>query len=414
MPNNLNNDNISPEGIDKVAGGLIDIKELTNIILSTAVDMKASDIHLEPREEGLLVRYRIDGILRSIMCVKKFIETNLVFRIKLEAKMRIDEHLAPQDGRIGFVINGHKLDTRISTIPTALGEKIVIRLLSKEGTSFELEALGFQGRELELLENNYKKPYGMILSAGPTGSGKTTTLYAILKLINTSEKNITTIEDPIEYLLEGVNQIQTNSKAKLTFANGLRAILRQDPNVIMIGEIRDDETAKIAINASMTGHLVLSTIHTNDAVGTIPRLIDMGIDPFLIASTVNLIIAQRLTRRLCEKCKQKYTLEQADFDDVNKVRPDVATLIKIGEEYYKAVGCDECNSSGYSGRIGIFEVLQINEPMRKIITKDVDIDDLLKIGRDNGFVLMIEDGIRKAREGVTSLDELMRVTVMKE
>lgn len=400
--------------LDKTGEGVVNITQITNEIIKMALEEKASDIHIEPREKCLLIRFRIDGILREMLSIKKFLESNVTFRLKLEAKMRIDEHLAPQDGGITFNFDGKKIDTRVSSLPTVLGEKIVIRILTKEDQSFRLEDLGFEGRELDILNRNYKRPFGMILATGPTGSGKTTTLYSLLKLLNSPDKNITTIEDPVEFKIEGVNHIQINAKAKLTFANGLRSILRQDPNIIMVGEIRDKETAKIAINAALTGHLVLSTIHTNDAITTIPRLEDMDIDPFLIASTVSVVVGQRLARKLCKNCKKETELSQEDLNEIKLERPDVAALLNVGEKIFMPGGCSVCSNRGYRGRIGIYEVFEVNESIRKEMKRGLDPDNLLKVAREFGFVLMLEDGIKKVKGGITSIEEIMGVTVLKE
>ena len=400
--------------VDKTGSGIVNVSDLVNQIIEIAIQIKASDIHIEPKEYGLLVRMRVDGLLREILCVRHPIDANTTFRIKLEAKMRIDEHFIPQDGRIGFVINGNDYDARISTVPTTAGEKIVIRLLSKDDGSFELKGLGYQQRELNILQKNYKKPYGMILATGPTGSGKTTSLYALLKLLNSKDVNITTIEDPVEYNIDGVNHIQINNQAGLTFANGLRSILRQDPNVIMVGEIRDEETAKIAINAALTGHMVLSTIHTNDAITTIPRLLDMDVNPFLIASTLTVIIAQRLARKMCNDCKTQIEMDTQILEELQLDRPDMARLFKVGDPIFKSGGCTKCFNTGYRGRVGLFEVIEINEPIRKLLIQNFSQEDLFKEARSQGFTLMIEDGVDKIKRGITSLDEVMKVTVMKE
>ena len=400
--------------IDKTGSGLVNVTSLANEIISISIQLKASDIHIEPKADGLLVRMRVDGILREILCIRKPLDANLLFRIKLEAKMRIDEHFIPQDGRISFNINGRLYDTRVSTVPTTMGEKIVMRLLSKDDNNFALASLGYEGRELEILNKNYIKPYGMILATGPTGSGKTTTLYALLKLLNSKDVNITTIEDPVEYNIDGVNHIQINNQSGLTFANGLRSILRQDPNIIMVGEIRDEETAKIAINSAMTGHMVLSTIHTNDAITTIPRLLDMGVDPFLIASTLTVVIAQRLVRTLCKNCKNEIVLSEEEYGEIKKFRGDIANLIKPGEKIFKAIGCGICVGSGYSGRVGIYEVLEVNETLRRLILAQFNEDMIFQAVRKEGFKLMIENGMDKVKSGITSLDEVMKVTVMKE
>lgn len=390
------------------------LSEFINKIVFDALNQGASDIHIEPREQDTLVRYRVDGILRDIMAIDKNFEQPLIFKIKIAAKLRTDEHFAPQDGRIRFEIEDKKLDTRISILPTTKGEKVVMRLLSSEGKSFKLEDLGIRGKDLLAVQKAYQKPYGTILAVGPTGSGKTTTLYSILKLLNTREVNITTVEDPVEYDIQGVNHVQINKKAELTFASGLRSILRQDPDIVMIGEIRDNETARIAVNAAMTGHLVLSTLHTNDSPTTIPRLVEMGIEDYLVASTVNIIIAQRLARRLCEKCKQKYKLTQDEFNGIKQIRPDIAKYLKLGQELYKAKGCPECNSTGYKGRIGLYEILPVTEAIRNVITSGGTSDDIYKEAKKQGLTLIVEDGILKLQEGTVSLSELHRVTALKE
>ena len=399
--------------VERVSVGDESIVELLDRVVWEALQARASDVHIEPREKDVVVRYRIDGMLREVLTVDKNMEQGLLFRIKVAAKLLTDQHFAPQDGRIRFLFNDKKLDTRISILPTSKGEKVVIRLLTQEGRSFTLEDLGFKDRELEVVQKAYIKPYGMILATGPTGSGKTTTLYAILKIINTREKNITTIEDPVEYDIEGVNHVQINAKANLTFANGLRSILRQDPDIIMVGEIRDAETAKIAVNSALTGHLVLSTLHTNDAVTTIPRLIDMGVEPFLVASTLNVVVAQRLARRLCDKCKQEFKLSQDDYTKIKSVRPDLASLLKVGEKYFKEGKCPDCDT-GFKGRVGLYEVLEVTEAVREVIAKISTTDEIFNIAKKQGMELMIEDGVKKVAAGVTSLSELLRITALKE
>lgn len=392
----------------------VDIGDLLETIVRTALDQSASDIHVEPTSKNLRVRFRVDGILRETWTLVKEIETPLVFKVKIASKLRTDEHFAPQDGRIHFVLrDGRKLDTRVSILPTTHGEKIVFRLLTQEGRSFALEDLGLVGNDFELVKKAYSKPYGTILTVGPTGSGKTTTLYAILKLLNSIERNITTVEDPVEYSIDGVNHIQINTKANLTFASGLRSILRQDPDVVMVGEIRDGETARIATNAAMTGHLVLSTLHTNDSVTTIPRLVDMGIEAFLVASTVNLVIAQRLARKLCPHCSVKFRLTQQHLTILARVRPDIAKLLKVGEVISKERGCDKC-ADGFKGRIGLFEVLPITREIRKAITSGSSADEIYTIARKEGLIVIVEDGIKKLRQGLVSISEIIRVTAIKE
>ncbi len=392
-------------GSEQGVGGIL------NDLVVVALNKGASDIHIEPTEEAVVVRYRIDGILRDAFKIEKKYEESLIFKIKVNAKLRTDEHFAPQDGRITFEV-GKKVDTRISILPTTKGEKVVMRLLSKEGKSFKLEDLGMGEEDLLKVTRAYLKPYGSIIVSGPTGSGKTTTLYSILQIINSRDINITTVEDPVEYEIEGVNHVQINVKAGLTFAKGLRSILRQDPNIIMIGEIRDAETAEIATNSAMTGHLVLSTIHTNDAITTIPRLIDMGVDPYLIANTLNVVIAQRLARRLCQKCKVEYKITQKDLDALSYYRPDLTKLLKPEETVFKETGCKEC-ASGFKGRVGLYEVLEITEEMQKLILLKTSTDEIFKVARSKGLKLIVEDGIDKLRKGITSLSEVMRVTALK-
>lgn len=391
-----------------------DISDVLNQIVADAIKLKASDIHIEPRESDVLVRYRVDGILREVYTLEKELEKTLTFKLKIAAKIRTDQHFAPQDGRVSFEVGDVKVDSRLSILPTTKGEKIVIRLLTSKGRNFQLEDLGLHDKDLEHVKKSYKKPYGMILAVGPTGSGKTTTLYTILKLLNSKEVNITTVEDPVEYDVTGINHVQVNSKAELTFSNGLRSILRQDPDIIMVGEIRDTETARIAINAAMTGHLVLSTLHTNDAVTTIPRLIDMGIENFLVASTVNVVVAQRLCRRIDDQYKEEYELTAKMHEELQAERPDIASLLKPGDKLFKPKDDAVAANRGYSGRVGLYEVLQITEPIRDIINSNGTTDEIFKEGRKQGMTLILEDGIAKAKAGMVSLDELIRVTALKE
>ena len=391
-----------------------DIGNLLEILITKAYEAKSSDIHIEPTEKKLVVRYRIDGLLREAFFFDKLLEEALLFKIKVEAQIRTDEHFAPQDGKIRFNIDGTPIDARISIVPTTKGEKVVIRLLVQQGKGLTLEELGIVGTDLEKVNKSYTKPYGMILAVGPTGSGKTTTLYTILKILNLRERNITTIEDPVEYDIDGVNHIQVNTKANMTFANGLRAILRQDPDIVMVGEIRDTETARIAINAAMTGHLVLSTLHTNDAVTTIPRLVDMGIENYLVASTVNVIIAQRLTRRLCEKCKQKYKLSKTELEHLQKMRPDIADFFKEDEALFKKNGCETCSNTGYKGRVGLYEVLELTEKIRRLISEKATVDDIFALARKLGLKLIVESGSEKIKAGMIDFDELMRVSTIRE
>ena len=418
-------DTVKNGASDKTINGTVPVKELkvksgTNIeallqdLVKEAVDKKASDIHFEPRQDDMVIRYRIDGILRDEYLLDKETEKALIFKLKIASGLRTDEHFAPQDGRIEFIFNRVPIDSRLSIISTTNGEKAVLRLLVKQGRALTLEELGLEGDVLAKVRRAYAKPHGMIIAAGPTGSGKTTTLYSILSLINTREKNITTIEDPVEYEIEGVNHIHVNPKAGLTFATGLRSMLRQDPNIIMVGEIRDNETARIAINAAMTGHLVLSSIHTNDAITTIPRFLDMGIEPYLVASTVNIVVAQRLARRLCEKCKKKETIASEQYAEIAKLRPDIAALIKSSDEVYHETGCPDCEGTGFKGRVGIYEVLDVTKAIRNVILEGADSDKLFETARKEGLVILVEDAVKKVKAGIVSVSEIMRVTALKE
>jgi type IV pilus assembly protein PilB len=405
------------EVVDEVVSGKGDVNvgEILERIVKTALEQQSSDVHIEPREDSIIVRFRIDGSLRDVMKIDKALEQALVFKVKVTSRLRTDEHFAPQDGKIRFVFDGQKLDTRVSILPTTKGEKIVMRLLSSAGKSFALENLGFRDRELELIQKAYQKPYGMIIAAGPTGSGKTTTLYSILKLLNKPDVNISTIEDPVEYDIDGVNHVQVHRKADMTFASGLRSLLRQDPDIIMIGEIRDNETAKIATNSAMTGHLVLSTIHTNDSVTTVPRLIEMGVEKFVVASTMNVVIAQRLAKRLCVECKAAHKLTQAEIDEVKIARPDIAGLFKVGDTVHKSPGCEACKGSGYKGRVGLYEVLEVTKEIRDVIMqKSSSADDVLKVALTQGLTLIVEDGVDKVKEGLTDIEEVIKVTALRD
>jgi type II secretory ATPase GspE/PulE/Tfp pilus assembly ATPase PilB-like protein len=466
---------------DDVAKNKKNVSDLLDALVLDALNRKASDIHIEAKEgDNLLVRYRIDGVLRDIITIGENIEDSLIFIIKVRAKLRTDVHFAPQDGKILFNIKKadteieekeepkeeeekteeakepekqpeeekeekkkeepeekgegivekilrerkekkdkaeetYKVDARISILPVTFGEKVVIRLLSQANRSFALEDLGFESEDLIKLKKAYSEPYGLILATGPTGSGKTTTLYSILKILNIKDVNITTIEDPVEYSIQGVNHIQINPKADLTFVNGLRSILRQDPDIIMVGEIRDTETARITVNSALTGHLVLSTLHANDAVSTIPRLLEMGIEPFLIASTLNIIVTQRLARRLCDHCKKEYVVSKNEkHNELLRLRADLRQHIKDTDKLYQAEGCKECNNTGYSGRIGIYEILSMNKEIRDAVITNPNSDQILAVAKKSGFKLMIEDGIKKLKEGTIDIKELIKVIAIKE
>ncbi|MBU1203280.1 GspE/PulE family protein [Patescibacteria group bacterium] len=391
----------------------VSVVKLVDDLFSYAYTNHASDVHIEPEEKDIKIRFRIDGLLYDVLTLNKNILDIIVTRIKILSQLRTDESRAAQDGKIVTNVEGEKVDIRVSVVPTTHGEKIVMRLLSSKGKQFSLEDLGMNERDLEIVRQAAKRPYGMILSTGPTGSGKTTSLYALIKLLNKRDVNICTIEDPVEYDLEGVNQIQVNSKTNLTFAKGLRSLLRQDPDIIMVGEIRDEETAGIAVNSAMTGHLVLSTLHTNDASTSLPRLFDMKIEPFLVASTVNVIIAQRLVRRICMKCIVSYTLNDKEVFDLKKeVHLDkfLNTQNISDIRFYKGKGCEACNHSGYTGRIGIFEVLEVIDNIKELILARADADKIRNMAISNGMTTMFEDGFNKAVSGKTTLEEIFRVT----
>lgn len=390
------------------------IVSIVDLLFHTAIDETASDIHLEPQETDSLVRYRIDGVLQDVLRFSKLIHQQVVSRIKVMANLRTDEHLSPQDGKIRIKHDDQSVDIRISIIPMVEGEKIVMRLLVSHFRMFSFADLGMNPDAIAKVNTALRRSYGMILSTGPTGSGKTTSIYAMLKILNVREKNITTIEDPVEYRIAGVNQIQVNAKTNLTFANGLRSILRQDPNIIFVGEIRDPETAGIAINAALTGHLVVSTLHTNDAATTLPRLTDMHVEPFLVASSVSLIVAQRLVRKICEYCRVSTTITE---DELKKSLPASVIskhYIPVGENkeirVYKGQGCKNCRFTGYAGRVGIFEILEVTKSIRKLITDRQDSDMIMVEAVKEGMVTMLDDGLLKVSQGVTTIEEILRVT----
>lgn len=403
------------EKIEEAARKLPVVK-LFDSIVEFAVVEKASDIHIEPLENEVLVRYRIDGILHDKVSLPYDILPVLVARVKILSVLKIDEHRLPQDGRIKVKINNRDISLRISVLPTFFGEKIVARVLEESGRGLTLQKLGFAGLNLEKVERGVTKPHGMILATGPTGSGKTTTLYTILSKLNTPEVNINTVEDPIEYAISRINQTQVNPQIGLTFAMGLRALLRQDPDIIMVGEIRDQETANIAINAALTGHLVLSTIHTNDAAGSIPRLADMGVEEFLIASSVNLILAQRLVRKICEYCKVEYQLTPQEQDAlVRELAQGAISEEQINQlvgdgKFFKGQGCDKCGKKGMKGRIGIFEILEVSQAIINLIAEKATAAAIEAEARKEGMDLMITDGIKKAKEGLTTISEVLRVS----
>jgi type IV pilus assembly protein PilB len=407
--------------LEKMAKELPIIR-IVDVLIKHAILERASDIHIEPMEKEVLVRYRIDGILRDAMTLPKSTAPGIVARIKILANLKLDEHRIPQDGRFKVETDEYKYAIRVSILPVYDGEKVVMRLLPENVKAFTLEELGLRGKALRDVEINLKRPTGMILVTGPTGSGKTTTLYSMISILNTEAVNISTIEDPIEYRIPRVNQTQVNPKVGLTFASGLRALLRQDPDIIMVGEIRDTETASLAINAALTGHLVLSTLHTNSAAGAIPRLIDMKVEPFLISSTLNLIIAQRLVRKLYGE-KEKYFLTPSQLDNIAKYcNPDRILEILVEEKlakpnqpltkipFFRPVPQKEC-PDGYKGRIGIFEVLPVTPKIKDLIVKEATSDEIQIVAQKEGMRTMVEDGFVKAAQGITSIEEVLRVII---
>lgn len=380
------------------------IVKLVNMILTRAIREKASDIHIEPQEKDLRVRYRVDGVLHEVMHSPKRIQAAVLSRFKIMASMDIAERRKPQDGHASIVYGNSTVDFRVATLPTVYGERIVLRILGTESILLNLSDLGFLPQSLQRFETSYTKPYGCILVTGPTGSGKSTTLYATLNVLNGPDKNIVTIEDPVEYRLPGINQVQINTKAGLTFARGLRSILRASPDVILVGEIRDKETAEIAIEAALTGHLVLSTLHTNDAPGAITRLNEMGIQPFLIASAVDCVQAQRLARRLCTNCKEAYK------PDLTAVRRSGFT---VGDDedltFYRPRGCSKCGNTGYKGRLGLYEVMLMSEYINRLTIEEATSEQIKEIAVQEGMLTLKADGFEKVKQGQTSLEEILRV-----
>ena len=384
-------------------------------LLKRAVREKASDIHIEPDEKEVAVRFRLDGVLHKKVSLPKEIQAAVTSRLKILANLKIDEQRLPQDGRIQLIIDRRDIDFRMSTIPLVTGEKVVLRILDKTVGILTLDQLGLRGDSRVVLEDGIRKTHGMTLVTGPTGSGKTTTLYAVLGELMGPGINIITLEDPVEYRVQGINQSQINADIGYTFASGLRSILRQDPNIIMVGEIRDKETAEMGIHASLTGHIVLSTLHTNDAAGAMPRLIDMGIEPFLLTSSVNTVIGQRLARQVCQSCKEEVAAVETELEVVKQIINQMPEKVKKEVsskplKFFRGKGCDQCGKTGYKGRIGIFEVLAIIENIQKLILERASDSALQKQAVANGMTTMIQDGILKALEGLTTLEEVWRVT----
>lgn len=414
------------------------IAQTVNLLLEYAIRSQASDIHIEPRENFVQIRYRIDGVLKEVNQLPRNVLGALVSRIKILSNLKIDERRVPQDGRFKIKVAGKQYALRVSTLPIADGEKVVMRILDESNQAVTLQQLGYWGRSLDVITSAIEQPNGMVLITGPTGSGKSTSLFSVLTMLNKPDVNISTIEDPVEYKISGVNQTQTNAKAGMTFANGLRALLRQDPNIIMVGEIRDGETANLGVQAALTGHLVFSTLHTNNAATCLPRLLDMGIEPFLIASTVKAVVGQRLVRRLCMTCRQQYTPEQSEIDEIVKLfnlpagkdfryiheLEEQARTQSVGGDTPASTneqtitslwranpeGCDECSHTGYKGRIGIYEVLGISIPIQKMITAAATSEQIQEQAINDGMTTMQTDGLVKTLRGNTTLEEVLRVT----
>lgn len=391
------------------------ITRIVDVIIKHAILARASDIHIEPQENDLRIRYRVDGILHSSLVVPKIVHPAVISRIKILSNLKIDEQRLPQDGRFHMDIDKRSIDFRVSTLPTVNGEKVVLRILDKSGGVPTLEQLGLGGMKLERLRENITKAHGMLLVTGPTGSGKSTTLYAVLNIINKIGVNIVTLEDPVEYFIPGINQSQINPDIGLTFASGLRSILRQDPNIIMVGEIRDKETAELGVHSALTGHLVFSTLHTNDAIGAIPRLLDMGIEAFLLTASVNAVMAQRLVRKICADCKKEIPVpaevQRMITTELKNLPKEEATGINLSDmKIYQGQGCKVCGASGYQGRIAIVEVMALSEVIKNLILEHQSIARISDQARVEGMITMKQDGLIKVLEGITTLEEVIRVT----
>lgn len=379
------------------------IVRFVNLLISQAIEDRASDIHIEPGEHEVRVRYRIDGVLHEMQRAPKQIQNGVTSRLKIMSDIDIAERRRPQDGRLSVIHGGRKVDLRVATLPTVWGEKVVMRILDNSGSSMSLDDLGLLSRNFEVYKSSYTKPYGMILVTGPTGSGKSTTLYTTLNTVAKPEINVITVEDPVEYRMEGINQVQVNPKAGLTFASALRAILRSDPDVVLLGEIRDNETAQIAIEASLTGHLVLSTLHTNDAPSAVTRLTEMGIEPFLVGSALDSVVAQRLARRLCERCRERYEPSPAELASVGFV------LGHDTRALYQPVGCRACSNTGYRGRIAIHEIMAVSEEIERLAVRRASSAEIKAVAMAEGMLTLRQDGWAKAQMGLTSVEEILRV-----
>jgi type IV pilus assembly protein PilB len=383
------------------------IVKFVNLLITQAIQDRASDIHIEPTERDLRVRFRIDGVLHEIMRSPKNIQSGVISRLKIMAEINIAERRIPQDGRLSVTTNGKKIDLRVATLPCVWGEKVVMRVLDNSTAMLKLSDLGFADDNYERYAQSFTKPYGMMLVTGPTGSGKSTTLYATLNIVSRPEINVITVEDPVEYRIPGINQVQTNNKAGLTFASALRSILRSDPDVVLIGEVRDHETAQIAIEAALTGHLVLTTLHTNDAPSAITRLTEMGVEPFLVGSALDCVLAQRLARRLCTKCREAYTPEPDTLMAARFPWHDGMDLPTI----YRAIGCSACSKTGYRGRLALHEVMPISEEIERLTVERASAVEIGRVAREQGMATLRDDGMAKVMAGVTTLEEILRVVV---
>ena len=389
-------------------GANLSVIKLVDCLIARAYAAGASDIHLDPRAEGVKVRLRVDGVLQDAHLIPPQIHNEVISRLKILCGLRTDEHQAAQDGRFRAMLeHGIGVDIRASIVPVYYGENAVLRLLADQAEEFTLESLGFTPENREKILRAVSKPHGMILATGPTGSGKTTTLYTLVKMLNVPDVSIITIEDPVEYSISGINQIQVNPRTELTFANGLKSMLRQDPNIIMVGEIRDMDTAGIAVNTALTGHLVLSTLHTNDAATTLPRLLDMKVEPYLIASTVNIAIGQRLVRRICKHCKVEVKLTPLEQKSLSEVMPK--EFLAKHSTFYRGEGCEACGNTGYRGRAGLHEVIVIDGPVRDAILRKASASDIRDVAIKQGMVPIIVDGFAKAAQGITSIEEVLRM-----
>ncbi|WP_394553008.1 GspE/PulE family protein [Agromyces sp. MMS24-JH15] len=392
--------------VAEASGDDAPIVRLVNMLVTQAINDHASDIHIEPGERNVGIRIRIDGVLHEMQSAPKSIQAGLVSRLKIMADIDIAERRKPQDGRMSVTIQGRKVDLRVATLPTVWGEKVVMRILDNQGASLELADLGLSPRNGEVFQRSFVKPHGMILVTGPTGSGKSTTLYATLNAIARPEVNVLTVEDPVEYRMPGINQVQVNPKAGLTFASALRSFLRSDPDIILVGEIRDHETAQIAVEAALTGHLMLSTLHTNDAASAVTRLIEMGIEPFLVGSALDCVVAQRLARRLCDRCKEETTLTREEVEALG-----FSLEAWMSPKVHRAVGCTVCSGTGYRGRVALHEVMPVDEEIERLAVARASASEIAQAARAAGMRSLREDGWDKVRAGVTSVDEVLRVAI---